>query len=106
MPKKLQGQLRIRRYDPISVLGYVAFYQQHKNRSPSQRQIQKDLAISAPSAVHVILSRLERAGLVVMTRYGRGFRADLALTPAGHAAVQRWREEHGALNTELPPEQG
>lgn len=47
---------RLRRYDPLAVLAYIATYQQqHHQRSPSQRRIQAALDISAPSVVHGIV---------------------------------------------------
>lgn len=83
-----------RRYDPLAVLAYIVTYQQqHPHRSPSQRRIQAALSISAPSVVHNMLYRLERRGLLTVTRHGRGVGVDLALTEAGQAAVQRWQAE-------------
>ena len=53
------------RYDPLAVLSYITAYQQiHPHRSPSQRRIQAALGISAPSVVHGILWRLQRAELL------------------------------------------
>lgn len=94
MSSRPPKQLRQRRYDPLAVLSYIAAYQQtHRERTPSQRQIQAALAISAPSVVHGIVHRLQHAGLLRVTSYGRGRTVDLALTEAGHAAVQRWQAE-------------
>jgi DNA-binding PadR family transcriptional regulator len=55
--------------------------------------------------VHVILRRLERAGLLIITRYGRGQLSDLILTEAGHNAAQLWQEEHGSHNGSTSAEQ-
>lgn len=77
-----------RRYDPLTVLRYVAVYRQQQGRSPSQRRIQIALQISAPSVVQHVLHRLARQGLLTITTYGRGRTADLALTEAGRAAVR------------------
>jgi Mn-dependent DtxR family transcriptional regulator len=95
MPPKELGKQR--RYEPLDVLVYiVAFQQRHPGRSPSQRRIQRDLNISVPSVVHLILHRLERDGLLTITRYGRGQLSDLTLTEAGRSAAQHWQEEHGS----------
>lgn len=84
----------LRRYDPLAVLAYIATYQQtHPNRSPSQRRIQTALGISAPSVVHGIVQRLQRAGLLTITHYGRGHPVDLALTETGRAAVKQWQAD-------------
>lgn len=94
MTRKQTGRHRQRRYDPLAVLSYIVTYQQtHQDHSPSQRRIQADLGISVPSMVHLIMQRLERAGLLTVARYGRGHAVDLALTEAGRAAVQRWQAE-------------
>lgn len=72
------------RYDPLSVLAYIEFYQlSHARRSPSQRAITASLRISAPSVVHNMLHRLQRDGLVTITTYGRGKTADLQITEIG-----------------------
>ncbi len=96
MTKKSSQPRRQRRYEPLEVLAYIATYQQHNpRRSPSERRIQKDLGISAPSVVHMILRRLERAGLLSITRYGRGHLSDLILTEAGQRVAHRWQEGQG-----------
>lgn len=83
-----------RQYEPLTVLAYVARYQQqNEGRSPSQRRIQRDLGISVPSVVHVILHRLERSGLLTIKIYERGHPAHLILTEAGQLAAQMWQEE-------------
>jgi Mn-dependent DtxR family transcriptional regulator len=88
-----------RHYEPLEVLAYIADYEQRNpRRSPSERRIQKDLGISAPSVVHHILGRLERAGLLTITRYGRGHLSDLTLTEAGRIAAQMWQEGQAADN--------
>lgn len=85
---------RYRRYHPLLVLSYILRYQQqHNNASPSQRRIQRDLGISAPSVVHNILYRLEVSDLLRITTYGRGYPASLTVTEAGHAAVQQWQRQ-------------
>lgn len=92
------------RYDRIAVLAYVTTYQQqHRQRSPSERQIQAALGVSAPSVVHNILRRLQQAGLLTTTRYGRGLTVDHALTPAGHAAVAQWRATQAVPDRPDPP---
>ena len=97
MSKQRPERRSFRRYDPLAVLAYIASYQQaHSQRSPSQRRIQADLGISAPSVVHMIVQRLERAALLTITRHGRGNRVDLTLTEAGQHAVQRWQAEHAS----------
>lgn len=79
---------RQRRYDPLTVLVYVATYQQkYRQRSPSQRRIQIALKISAPSVVHNLIHRLEQRGLITITTHGQGRAADLTLTEAGREAV-------------------
>ena len=89
-----------RRYDRLAILDYVASYQhQHDQRSPSQRDIQSALEISAPSVVHTILHRLAREGLLTITTYGRGAGADLRLTPAGWIAVTRWQQGRPAAQS-------
>lgn len=96
MPDRSRGG-RQRRYDPGAVLNYIEAYQ-HSNdgRSPSQRQIQTALNISAPSVVHNMLHRLEYQSLLAMTTYGRGQTADLSLTDAGHSELRRWQREQQA----------
>lgn len=94
MTRKRPERPRQRRYDPLAVLSYIATYQQtHSGSSPSQRRIQADLGISVPSMVHLIMQRLERAGLLTVRRYGRGHPVALALTEAGQAALRRWQAE-------------
>lgn len=79
------------RYDPLQALAYIARYrEQHGERSPSQRQIQRDLGISVPSVAHNMLHRLARRELLTITTYGRGLPADFSLTEAGQKAVQAW----------------
>lgn len=86
-----------RRYDPLLVLSYIAGYKQQRyQRSPSQRQIQTGLGISAPSVVHNLLHRLQRADLLTITTYGHGRAADLTLTAAGERALQRWQAERSS----------
>lgn len=97
MPRKPSQHPRQRRYDPLMVLSYVFSYQQRPGRrSPSERRIQVDLGISAPSVVHNLLQRLARQGLLTITPYERGQVSDLTLTEAGHAAVERWRQDGAA----------
>lgn len=85
---------RLQRHDPLIVLDYVARYQTaHTGSSPSQRQIQRGLGLSAPSVIHYLLHRLERAGLLTITTRGRGLGADLAVTEAGQERLRRWRAE-------------
>jgi Mn-dependent DtxR family transcriptional regulator len=92
MPNKEPGKRKQRRYDPLEVLAYLAAHEQRSpRRSPSERRIQQDLGIRTPSAVHLILRRLEREGLLTITRYGRGHLSDLTLTDAGRAAAQTWQ---------------
>ena len=87
-------QPTLRRYDSLAVLAYIATYQQTRpNRSPSQRRIQAALGISAPSVVHGIVQRLQRAGLLTITHYGRGHPVDLTLTETGQAAVEQWQAD-------------
>lgn len=96
MPRQ-RNEPRQRRYDPLQVLAYIANYrQQHGGRSPSQRQIQRDLHVSAPSVVHNMLHRLANRGLLTITTYGRGLPADLSLTEAGQNAVQAWQRGEAA----------
>lgn len=99
MPKQQPENSKQQRYEPLDVLAYIADYTQRSpRRSPSERRIQQDLGISAPSVVHVILVRLEQAGLLIITRYGRGQLSDLTLTEAGKTAAQMWREAQAAGN--------
>lgn len=92
-------------YEPLAVLAYIAQYQQeHEGRSPSQRRIQRALAISAPSVVHAILHRLEQSRLLTITVYERGHPAHLSLTEAGQLAAQMWQEGQQGEST-LPDEQ-
>lgn len=93
------------RYDPHAVLAYIVQYQQtHNHRSPSERRIQADLKVSAPSVVHNLLYRLQERGLLTITTYGRGHTSDLLLTDAGHAAVERWHREQRATGSGATPE--
>lgn len=88
---------RQHRYDSLAVLAYIATYQRsHNQRTPSEQRIQTALGISAPSVVHTIVQRLERAGLLWITRYGRGHPVDLVLTEAGKEAVQGWQAERAS----------
>jgi len=106
MPRQRSDQPRQRRYEPLQALAYIARYkQQHNGRSPSQRQIQRELTISAPSVVHNMLHRLARRGLLTITTYGRGHTSDLLLTEAGHAAVARWQREQRAPGSGATGEQ-
>jgi Mn-dependent DtxR family transcriptional regulator len=106
MPKKQPGKRTQQHYEPLDVLAYIAAYRQrHPHRSPSERRIQKDLNMSAPSVVHAILLRLERAGLLTITRYGRGQLSDLTLTEAGHTAAQVWQEERDSSDAHPSAEQ-
>lgn len=94
MPRKRPNHPRQRRYEPLSVLAYIARYQQQNGgRSPAQRRIQRDLTISAPSVVHNILHRLARSGLLTIKNNGRGHPADLTLTEAGQRAAAMWQED-------------
>jgi uncharacterized membrane protein len=94
MPKKLSANQTQRRYEPLDVLAFIVTYRERNGGwPPSQRQIQKDLGMSAPSVVHLILRRLERAGLLTIIRYGRGYRSQLIPTEAGNMAAQVWQEE-------------
>jgi DNA-binding FadR family transcriptional regulator len=105
MPKKQLDEHTQRRYEPLALLAYISAYQRcHPHRSPSERRIQKDLAISAPSVVHAILRRLERTGLLTITRYGRGQLSDLRLTDAGQVATQLWQEEQASPNASTSAE--
>lgn len=106
MPEPDRLPRRHRRYDPLAVLAYIATYQQtHNQRSPSERRIQTDLKVSAPSVVHNLLRRLEEDGLLTITTYGRGHTSDLLLTETGHAMVQRWHRERRAADSGAAPEQ-
>lgn len=98
MTRRRLKQPRHRRYDPLLVLSYIASYkrQQRHQRSPSQRQIQAGLGMSAPSVVHNMLHKLQRADLLTITTYGHGRAADLTLTAAGELAVQRWQAERSS----------
>ena len=97
MTRQRSDQPRQRRYDRLAVLAYIARYQQqHGGRSPSQRRIQRDLTISAPSVVHTMLHRLARQGLLRITTYGRGLPADLTITEAGQVAVRAWQRRQAA----------
>ncbi len=96
MSKQQPGKRQQRRYEPLEVLAYIGTYKKcNPLRSPSERRIQKDLGISASSVVHAILRRLERAGLLTITRYGRGHLSDLTLTDAGQVAAQMWQAGQG-----------
>lgn len=97
MPRQRPNPPRQRRYEPLAVLAYIARYQQQNiGHSPSQRRIQRDLNISAPSVVHTMLHRLARSNLLTITTHGRGRAADLALTEAGQKAAAMWREDNEA----------
>jgi Mn-dependent DtxR family transcriptional regulator len=90
----LPQRRRQRRYDPLAVLDAIDTYQRsHNRRSPSQRWLQSDLTISAPSVVHMILHRLQNADLLRITTYGRGLSADLTLTEAGQDVLRNWRNK-------------
>jgi Mn-dependent DtxR family transcriptional regulator len=105
MPKKQPKERKQRRYEPIAVLAYLTAHEQRSpRRSPSERRIQQDLGIKTPSAVHLILRRLERAGLLTITRYGRGQLSDLVLTETGRSTAQRWQEQHDSTDGRTPIE--
>lgn len=90
MPRKPTHRQQ-RRYDPLLVLAYIVqFQQRYPERSPSQRRIQIDLKISAPSVVHNLLHRLEQRGLLTIISHGHGFLSDLVLTEVGREALQAW----------------
>lgn len=96
MPHRSRGG-RHRRYDPGAVLNYIEDYRRSNDgRSPSQRQIQTALNISAPSVVHNMLHRLQYQSLLAMTTYGRGQSAELSLTDAGQFELRRWQREQQA----------
>jgi hypothetical protein len=83
---------RQRRYDRLAILDYIDTYKRtHNNRSPSQRHIRAALNISAVSVVHNTEHRLERAGLLVITTFGRGLGGELEITEAGYEELRRWR---------------
>lgn len=85
------------RYDMLAALDYIdTFQRSYHHRSPSQRQIQAALGISAPSVVHYMVQRMIRAGLLTTRLYGRGRAADLVLTRAGRAELASWRAERAA----------
>lgn len=91
---------RHRRYDPLLVLDYIATYQHRSGQqSPSQRRIQKELLISAPSVVHNLERRLVEAGLLQIVSHRRGCVAEVAITDAGQAALQQWRATQGRSDT-------
>lgn len=95
MSRRRPERRAFRRYEPLAVLTYIATYQQqHGGLTPSERRIQRALDISAPSVVHMIVQRLERAGLLTITRYGRGFGVAYTLTDRGTEAVQQWQAEN------------
>lgn len=84
---------RQRRYQILMVLSYIVDYQrEHDGESPTQRQAQRDLEISAPSVVHGIVHRLADRGLLRISTHGRGFAGALTVTAAGHKAVAEWRQ--------------
>lgn len=106
MSRKRSNTPRHRRYDPRAVLAYIVTYkQQHNQRSPSEREIQAALKISAPSVVHNTLRRLEDAELLTITRYGRGQRSDFTLTTTGQATVERWQAEQYPTDNSSPAKQ-
>jgi len=93
MPKRPVANRTQRRYEPLDALKFIVTYQEcNGGWSPSERQIQKALGISGASVAHQILCRLERAGLLTIIRYGRGYRSQLIPTEAGQTAAQVWRE--------------
>lgn len=99
MPRQRPDQPRQRRYEPLMVLSYIARYQQQNaGRSPSQRRIQRDLNITAPSVVHTLLHRLARSNLLTITTRGRGHAAELALSEAGQKAAARWQQDNDVDN--------
>lgn len=106
MPRQRPDPPRQRRYDPLAVLAYIRRYQRENNGlSPSQRRIQRDLGISAPSAVHALVHRLARRELLRVTTHGRGRRADLTITEAGRLAVESWEATQTA-GSAVSAEQG
>lgn len=106
MTRKRSNGPRQRRYEPLTVLAYIAHYQQqHGGLSPSQRRIQRHLEISAPSVVHNILHRLARSGLLTITYNGRGHPADFTLTDSGQKAAALWQEQQAADNGTTPDQQ-
>lgn len=106
MPNKQLGKQTQRRYEPLDVLAFIVTYrEQHGGWSPSERQIQKALAISAPSIVHGILRRLEGAALLTITRYGRGYRSQLIPTEAGRTAALLWQEGRDSSDSNISGEQ-
>lgn len=103
MPRKPPKHRGFRRYDPRAALAYIVRYKQSNGqRSPSERQIQAELGISAPSVVHNMLRRLEQAELLVMTAYGRGFKSELEVTPVGQAAIEQWQREQQSTERDAP----
>jgi len=107
MPRKQSGKKTQQQYEPLDVLAFIVSYrEQHGGWSPSERQIQKALGISAPSVVHVILRRLEGAELLTITRYGRGHQSHLIPTEAGRTAALLWQEGRDSPDTNMPEDQG
>lgn len=99
MSNQQANRPRYRRYHPLMVLSYIVRYQQqHDDSFPSERRIQRDLDISAPSVVHNILHRLEDGDLLRITTYGRGHSATLTVTETGHIAAQRWQQQQAAAS--------
>jgi uncharacterized membrane protein len=97
MSRRRPDQPRQRRYDPLLALRYIIRYQrEHGGLSPSQRRIQRDLGISAPSIVHRLLHRLAHCELLLIVTHGRGFAAELIVTEAGRAAAQQWQAAQAA----------
>jgi len=100
MSRKRSDAPRHRRYDPRAVLAFIVTYKQaHNRRSPSEREIQAALKISAPSVVHNTLRRLEAAELLTITRYGPGRTSDLTLTVTGEAALTDWQKTHDSADS-------
>jgi biotin operon repressor len=93
MPKRPAANRTQRRYEPLDALTFIVTYRERNSGwSPSERQIQQALGISGASVAHHILCRLERAGLLTIIRYGRGYRSQLIPTEAGQTVVQLWQE--------------
>lgn len=94
MSRRPPDNSHLRRRDPLEVLAYIATYQQqNRGRSPSQREIQRALDISAPSVVHNLERRLVAAGLLRIITRGRGFAAELEITAAGQMRLKEWHAD-------------